>query len=70
MQQVTIASESAYKAQRLVDRADLSIFAVELYDFALLLVGLIILVAVILPRITSTRRVITGFWGHLRMVLS
>ncbi len=60
MQPSAEASAATYAAQRLIESADPAFFAVAGYDVGLLLVGLIVLVAVILPRLASDRGVVTA----------
>ncbi len=51
---------SEYDAQRLLEHADWSFFAIEGYDIGLLLIGLIVLVATLLPRLVSSLRLLSA----------
>ncbi|MFO7896927.1 MAG: cation:proton antiporter [Candidatus Cloacimonadales bacterium] len=52
--------DSAYLAQRFIEKGETTFFAVDLYDLAIILVGLLITVAVILPRLISDRKILTA----------
>lgn len=50
-----MARPDSYGAQDLLRHADTAFFAIQLYDVQLLLVATVILVAVIVPRLTTNR---------------
>ena len=53
------SSEQAYPAQRFVEHGEIARLAPELYDFGLLMVALVILIAALLPRFFSYRQSLT-----------
>lgn len=59
-QSALIDSEMRYKAEQLIDFVDPILFKVDSYDVGLLVLGMIILIAVILPRLVSDQRIITA----------